>query len=158
MSAIDLKLIEPSASYLLSNGSLSCALARPNAPIFTMIENKISVCQIYIFKSNLKQTKEEEITILLLHLLLLPPTFQKAVFRQLPTLPQTLQATLTSTPPPQDTTITVVAIAKRKRKVVYHFLTMQQKELQKEGKNKILAEEFIKGNKLEVGFNILTDV
>ena len=35
---------------------------------------------------------------------------------------------------------------------------VQVLELQKEGKNKILAEEFIKGNKLEVGFNILTDV
>ena len=31
-------------------------------------------------------------------------------------------------------------------------------ELQKEGKNKILAKEFLKGNKLEVGFNILKDV
>ena len=31
-------------------------------------------------------------------------------------------------------------------------------ELQKEGKNKISVEEFLKGNKLEVGFNILTDV
>lgn len=31
-------------------------------------------------------------------------------------------------------------------------------ELQKEGKNKISAEEFLKGNKLEVGFNILKDV
>ena len=35
---------------------------------------------------------------------------------------------------------------------------VQVLELQKEGKNKILAEEFIKGNKLEVGFNISTDV
>jgi methionyl-tRNA formyltransferase len=31
-------------------------------------------------------------------------------------------------------------------------------ELQKEGKNKISATEFLKGNKLEIGFNILTDV
>ena len=31
-------------------------------------------------------------------------------------------------------------------------------ELQKEGKNKILAKEFLKGNNLEVGFNILKDV
>ena len=31
-------------------------------------------------------------------------------------------------------------------------------ELQKEGKNKILSEDFLKGNKLEVGSNILQDV
>ena len=31
-------------------------------------------------------------------------------------------------------------------------------ELQKEGKNKILSSEFIKGNKIEVGFNILKNV
>ena len=31
-------------------------------------------------------------------------------------------------------------------------------ELQKEGKNKISADEFLKGNNLEVGFNILKDV
>ena len=31
-------------------------------------------------------------------------------------------------------------------------------ELQKEGKNKISAIEFLKGNKLEVGSNILIDV
>ena len=31
-------------------------------------------------------------------------------------------------------------------------------ELQKEGKNKISAKEFLKGNNLEVGFNILKDV
>jgi len=31
-------------------------------------------------------------------------------------------------------------------------------ELQKEGKNKISAIEFLKGNKLEIGSNILTDV
>ena len=35
---------------------------------------------------------------------------------------------------------------------------IQVLELQKEGKNKISAEEFLKGNKLEVGFNILKDV
>ncbi len=35
---------------------------------------------------------------------------------------------------------------------------VQVLELQKEGKNKISAQEFLKGNKLEVGFNILTDV
>ena len=35
---------------------------------------------------------------------------------------------------------------------------IQVLELQKEGKNKISAEEFLKGNKLEVGFNILNDV
>ena len=31
-------------------------------------------------------------------------------------------------------------------------------ELQKEGKNKISAIEFLKGNKLEIGSNILTNV
>ena len=35
---------------------------------------------------------------------------------------------------------------------------IQVLELQKEGKNKISAEEFLKGNKLEVGFNTLKDV
>ena len=35
---------------------------------------------------------------------------------------------------------------------------VQVLELQKEGKNKISAQEFLKGNKIEVGFNILTDV
>jgi len=35
---------------------------------------------------------------------------------------------------------------------------IQVLELQKEGKNKISAEEFLKGNKLEVGFNILKNV
>ena len=35
---------------------------------------------------------------------------------------------------------------------------IQVLELQKEGKNKISAEEFLKGHKLEVGFNILKDV
>ena len=35
---------------------------------------------------------------------------------------------------------------------------IQVLELQKEGKNKISAEEFLKGNKLKVGFNILKDV
>jgi methionyl-tRNA formyltransferase len=35
---------------------------------------------------------------------------------------------------------------------------VQVLELQKEGKNKISAKEFLKGHKLEVGFNILKDV
>ena len=35
---------------------------------------------------------------------------------------------------------------------------VQVLELQKEGKNKISAKEFLKGNNLEVGFNILKDV
>ena len=35
---------------------------------------------------------------------------------------------------------------------------IQVLELQKEGKNKISADEFLKGNNLEVGFNILKDV
>ena len=36
--------------------------------------------------------------------------------------------------------------------------SVQILELQKEGKNKISAIEFLKGNKLEVGSNILIDV
>ena len=35
---------------------------------------------------------------------------------------------------------------------------IQVLEIQKEGKNKISADEFLKGNNLEVGFNILKDV